>query len=148
MAWSLEEAVSYYKSQGAPVDQSALISLLRELQQENGGSIPGYMLKSAAQNLGTKEGVLLALVKRIPSLRLSDSHVLEMCAGPNCGKARELAQYAESVKSSGGKFTLKFVSCMRLCGKGPNVRLDGQIHHKIDPEALRKLLKDTGCIEK
>ena len=148
MAWSLEEAVSYYKSQGAPSDQSAMIALLREIQQESGGSIPGGMLKTAAQSLGTKEGVLLALVKRIPSLRLSDSHVLEMCAGPNCGKARELAKQAEAAKAAGGKFTLKFVPCMRLCGKGPNVRLDGKLHHKMDPEGLRKLLTDNGCIEK
>ena len=32
--WNLEEAVSYYKKQGAPSDQSALVSLLREVQQE------------------------------------------------------------------------------------------------------------------
>ena len=27
--WNLEEAISYYKKQGAPSDQSALVSLLR-----------------------------------------------------------------------------------------------------------------------
>ena len=27
--WNLEEAVSYYKKQGAPSDQSALVSLLQ-----------------------------------------------------------------------------------------------------------------------
>lgn len=146
MAWSLEEAVSYYQSQGAPAYQSALIALLREIQQENGGSIPSGMLKTAAGTLGTKEGVLLALVKRIPSLRLSESHVLELCAGPNCGKSRELVQYAEFAKSAGGKFTLKFVPCMRLCGKGPNVRFDGQLYHRMNGEALRKLLEEAGCI--
>ena len=140
MAWSLEEAVSYYKSQGAPSDQSAMIALLREIQQESGGSIPGGMLKTAAQSLGTKEGVLLALVKRIPSLRLADTHVLEICAGPNCGKASELTALAEEAKKAGGNFTLKFVPCMRLCGKGPNVRFDGKLHHKVDPEFLRNLL--------
>ena len=40
MSWSLEEAIAYYKSQGAPGNQNALISLLKEAQLENGGSIP------------------------------------------------------------------------------------------------------------
>ena len=30
MAWSLEEAISYYRKQGAPRDQSALVALLKE----------------------------------------------------------------------------------------------------------------------
>ena len=139
MSWTLEEAVSYFKAQGAPGDQSALIALLREIQQENDGSIPRPMLTEAAGVLGTKEGVLLALVKRIPSLRLSDSHVLEMCAGPNCGKAAQLVKLAESAKAAGGSFTLKFVPCMRLCGKGPNIRWDGTVYHKADETLLRKL---------
>lgn len=140
MAWSLEEAVSYYESQGAPNDQSALISLLREIQQENSGSIPRHMLKTAAESMGTKEGILLALVKRIPSLRLADTHVMEICAGPNCGKCQEIVRLAESAKAAGGNFVLKFVPCMRMCGKGPNVRFDGKLHHKVDPEFLRNLL--------
>ena len=40
MAWNLNESIDYYKTQGAPRDQSALIGLLREIQQENKGSIP------------------------------------------------------------------------------------------------------------
>ena len=38
MSWNLEEAISYYKTQGAPADQSALIGLLKEIQQENQGT--------------------------------------------------------------------------------------------------------------
>ena len=148
MAWTLEEAVAYYRSQGAPSDQPSLIALLREIQQEHGGSIPGGLLKTVAQDLGTKEGVLLALVKRIPSLRLADTHVLEICAGPNCGKASELAALAEEAKKAGGKFTLKFVPCMRLCGKGPNLRFDGKSYHKVTSDLLRQLLRDVEAGEK
>lgn len=144
MAWTLEDAVAYYRSQGAPSDQSSLIALLREIQQENGGSIPGGLLKTAAESLGTKEGVLLALVKRIPSLHLADTHILEICTGPNCGRASELAALAEDAKRAGGKFTLKFVPCMRLCGKGPNIRFDGRVYHKVTPELLQQLLQSAG----
>ena len=32
MSWNLEEAVTYYRSQGAPGDQNAVINLLREME--------------------------------------------------------------------------------------------------------------------
>ena len=41
MNWNLEEALQYYKNQGAPGDQTALTGLLREVQEEYGGAIPG-----------------------------------------------------------------------------------------------------------
>ena len=143
MAWTLEEAVSYYKKQGAPQDQSALIALLREIQQENGGSIPGFLLEETAALCGTKATFLQAIVKRIPSLRLKDQHLLEVCAGPNCGKHRAIAEYAEKLTgATGGKVVLRYSPCMRMCGKGPNVKLNGQIHHQMTEEKLRELLKN------
>ena len=139
MAWNLEEAVAYYRTQGAPGDQNALIAFLREVQSENGG-IPSYMLSQAAEGFDIKESVLLALVRRIPSLRLAECHCLEICAGPNCGKHREMAEYAEELAKD-RNFTLKFVPCMRLCGKGPNIRWDGKLHHKATKELLDELTK-------
>ena len=140
MAWNLAEAISYYKNQGAPRDQSALVSLLREIQQENNGSIPLYVLNTISQSYEVKESFLQAVIKRIPSLRLSHSHCIELCAGPNCGKHTKLAAYAESLQKSTGGFTLKFVPCMRMCGKGPNIKWDGTVHHRADEELIQKLV--------
>ena len=139
-AWNLEEAVEWYRRQGAPGDQTAVKQLLQEVQREFGGSIPSGIVEHVAAGLGVKPTFLLALIRRIPSLRLADTHVLEMCAGPNCGKAAELVKLAESAKAAGGSFTLKFVPCMRLCGKGPNARFDGQLYHKVTKEQLLELL--------
>lgn len=141
MSWSLEEAVSYYKNQGAPGDQSAVISLLREVQRENGGSIPVYALAAIAKAYGVKESLLNAIIKRIPSLRLADTHCLELCAGPNCGKHTALAAFAEKLaKESGGKVEVKFMPCMRMCAKGPNIRLNGTVHHGVTEKYLKELL--------
>lgn len=140
MAWNLQEAISYYARQGAPRDQTALVGLLREMQQEQGGRIPLYMLKAVAESYGVKETFLQAVIKRIPSLRLGDTHCLELCAGPNCGKHVKLAAYAESLQQSTGKFDLKFVPCMRMCGKGPNLKWDGAIHHQADQELIKRLI--------
>ena len=142
--WNLEEAVAYYQKMGAPRDQSALLELLREIQRENGGGIPSYLVDEAAQLLQTPRSLLLALVKRIPSLRLQDCHLLQMCAGPNCGKHKALADCAERLaKENPGKFTLKFTPCMRMSGKGPNVKWDGKLYNGADENLLRRLMEET-----
>lgn len=138
MDWNLDEAIAYYKKQGAPRDHSAVTALLKEIQQENGGSIPMAAVTRMAETLETKESFFLALIRRLPSLRLSDVHTLELCAGPNCGKHTALAAFAE--KNCGSKVKLKFVPCMRMCAKGPNLRFDGKLYRGADEDLLRKLL--------
>ncbi len=141
MVWSLDEAISYYKSLGAPQDQSALVGLLKEIQKESGGAVPKAMLESVAAAFGVKESLLLALIRRIPSLRLAEKHVLEVCAGPNCGKHTALAALGEKLRSSG--VTVKFVPCMRQCGKGPNIKWDGMLYNGADEALLKTLAKKT-----
>ena len=140
MDWTLEEAMEYYKGRGAPSDQSALVSLLREVQQENGGGIPGWAVDTIAEHYGVKEGLMLALIRRIPSLRLAGGHLLEICAGPNCSKRGKLADFAQKAD---GKVAVKPVPCMRLCGKGPNIRWDGKLYHGADEALIRKLLEEA-----
>ena len=142
MNWNLEETIAYYKKQGAPGDQSAVIALLREVQQEQGGSIPAALLPAIASGLGTKEALLSAIIKRIPSLRLSDTHLLELCCSPNCGRHTALGDTAEAL-FRGKNVTIRYVPCMRLCGEGPNLRWDGQLYHKADETLLRTLLEQA-----
>ena len=136
--WDLQEALEHYKKQGAPGDQTALIALLREIQEQHGG-IPSWCVERCAGFLGVKETFLLAVIRRIPGLRLSECHLLELCAGPNCGKHTHLAALAEQLATK--QITVKFVPCMRLCGKGPNLKWDGKLYHGADETLLRHLLK-------
>ncbi len=141
MNWNLKEAMEYYKRQGAPADQNALIALLMEVQAEQGGSIPRSLLPEIAAFYGTKEGVLLALIRRIPRLKLSDVRILEVCAGPNCGKSPALTAAAERLCKEHPGVTLKFTPCMRMCAKGPNIRFDGRLYHQADEALLKELLR-------
>lgn len=143
MSWNLEEALRYYKKQGAPADQSALISLLREIQQEHGGSIPGGLLSAITEAYTVKETYLQAIIKRIPSLRLADSHCLELCGGPNCSKRAKLAEFVEKTYGKNPKnFTVKYVPCMRMCGKGPNLKWDGKLYNGADEALIRRLVEE------
>ena len=139
MNWSLEEAITYYQDIGK--DQNTIINLLKEIQQENTNSIPLYVIPCIANAFGIKESFLLALIRRIPSLHLGDTHVLELCAGPNCGKHKDLADFALKLESK--TVTVKFSPCMRLCGKGPNIKWDGKLYHQATPALLRQLIDDS-----
>lgn len=138
MAWDMKEALEYYGKMGAPREQSALVSLLKEVQKAGNGGIEAYQVAQICEFYGIKEGLILALVKRIPSLRLGNGHLLEVCAGPNCGKARALAEFADTL---GGNITVKYVPCMRMCGKGPNVRWDGKVFNGMTVEKLREMVE-------
>ena len=138
MAWTLDEAVQYYKKQGAPADQNALVMLLKEIQREQGG-IPGYLLPDIAAGLNVKESYLQAVIKRIPSLRLQDTHLLQLCGGPNCSKRARLAEFVENTYGPAPKgIEVQYVGCMRMCGKGPNLKWDGQIYHQADEALIRR----------
>lgn len=142
MEWNLEEALAFYKKQGAPGDQTACLNFLKEVQKEQ-GAIPGWMITRAAEAWNTKAGLLLALVRRIPSLRLADSHLLEVCAGPNCGKRTEIADFVEKTYGREPKgFTFRFCGCMRQCAKGPNIRWDGKVYHGATVELVKRLIEE------
>ena len=143
MDWNLEETVAWYRRQGAPGDQNAVIQLLRELQQQCGGISQAH-LTQIAESYGVKEGFLLAFIRRIPGLRLSETHVLELCAGPNCPKRAPLAEFVEKTygKQPAG-FTVKLVPCMRMCGKGPNLRWDGTVYNQADEKLIRSLVEGS-----
>ena len=49
--WNLTEAIEYYRGQNVSQDQQALIELLREVQAENGGSIPACALEEITAQL-------------------------------------------------------------------------------------------------
>lgn len=138
MSWDINEAIGYYRRQGAPGDQNALRNLLSEVQAEHGGAIPGYLLPQLAEGLGTRESFLSAIIRRIPSLRLKDQHLLEICAGPNCSRRGQLAQLAEQYR---GRVEIKLVPCMRQCGKGPNLRFDGTLYNGADAQLLDRLME-------
>lgn len=138
MTFDLKEAVDYYRRQGAPGDQNALRNLLAEIQDAHGGAIPSGILPQTAEALGVKESFLSAIIRRVPSLRLADVHILEVCAGPNCSRRGKLAQIAEQYR---GRVEVRLVPCMRQCGKGPNLRFDGKLYNAADGQLLARLME-------
>jgi len=141
---ALLEILQYYKNTNAAGDQTALVSMLKEIQNYFGNGIPSWVLEQIADELNVKESYLQAIIKRIPSLHFSDFHCLELCAGPNCGKYKNLHLFAEKqAKTCSGKVVIKYGSCMRICGKGPNLKWDGKLYNKADEHLIRELLESV-----
>lgn len=142
MTWNLNEALEYYHGQGAPSNQTMLISLLKEIQQETNGGISKETVCTIAQAYGVKEALLLAVIKRIPGLHLQDMHCLEICGGDTCGKRARLMAFVEKTYGATPKsFAVKYVGCLRQCGKGPNIRWDGVVYNHADEALIRKLVE-------
>lgn len=148
--WSLEEALSYYREGGAPRDQQALVSLLREIQQET-GALTQEALDAVVRAYDVRPALLHALLRRTPDLRLSDApHRLELCMGPSCRSrgAMRLKAFVEKTwdvrdgRSERGRFTLSLVPCQRRCAKGPCARWDGTALSPASEDGLRALIEN------
>ena len=141
MHWNLEEALKYYQNMGAPRDQGAIISLLKEIQTEM-GCVPQWVITRAAEYYGIAPSLILALIRRVPRVRLENSHLLEICGGPNCPRKKDLMTLVEKRYGKNPReFTLRQVGCMRQCGKGPNIRWDGKMYNGADEDLIRSLVE-------
>ncbi len=148
--WTLEEAISYYRAQGAPGDQQALAELLREIQRESGGWLPQEACAEVCRTLGLRESFLSAVIKRYPSLRTEQApHRLEICGGERCGRngSASLREFVESTWhvrsgeiSREGGFSYRVAGCMKNCLHGPNIRWDGTLYPHADRNLLNSLI--------
>ncbi len=150
--WTLEEALAYYRRQGAPGEQGALVALLREVQEERGGALPAADLAEIAAALSLRDTFLSAIIRRYPACAPRRPHRMELC-GPRCsgrGAAR-LAAFVEETYgvrpggvSASGRFTYRITGCMKSCPNGPSLRWDGALHSRADEALIRALVDEGG----
>ena len=142
----IREMIEYYRSQGAPQDQQMLIALLREMQEAEGGVLTDDAMDTAAQLLGLKVSLLLALIRRIPGLRYAAApHRLEICGTCRAGaKLRGFIEKTYSIKSGGihenAGFSYRVVPCMKNCKNGPSIRWDGKLYSRADEAMVKALI--------
>lgn len=149
MEHNLREIAQYYKDCGAPGDQSALLSCLREAQQACGGMLSAAAQAEIGAVLGVKPSYLQAVARRISDLKLSGAaHTLTICQGANCSrKGDAIRRYLDTlgVKPGqtflNGKWLYQTAGCQRACRSAPNIRIDGRLIEGITLEQLKKLLE-------
>ena len=144
---AMRELIQYYREQGAPQDQQMLIALLRDMQEAEGGTLSTGAIEMAAQSYGMKNSLLLAMIRRVPSLRLkSVPHRLEICATCRAGaKLRDYIERTYGVKSGASceaaGFSYHVTPCMKNCQNGPSVKWDGTLYSRADEALIRSLIE-------
>ena len=142
----IREMIAYYREQGAPQDQQMLIALLREMQEAEGGVLAQGTLNTIAQAYAIKQGILTAIIRRIPGLRLDTvPHRLEVCGTCRAGaNLRACIERTYGVKSGAANeaagFSYHVTPCMKNCRNGPSIKWDGMLHSHADMELVRKLV--------
>ena len=143
----LDDSIAYYRDQGAPGDQQMLIALLREVQDVRGGTLDAEALNAVCEAYGLRQSMLTALIRRVPSLRLSAvPNRLEVCG--TCPKGRALRAFIEEhwqVKSGGAcekaGFSYHVTGCMKNCKNGPSLKWNGALYSHADENLARRLIE-------
>ena len=143
MQWDFNEALEFYRGQGADNDQNELINFLKEIGSNCGGRIPAHLVYRIAKSYNLKENFILAVIKRLPNISLENTHCLEICSGAVCGKNKAFrVAMSELEKNKPQGLEIKYTQCMHMCKDGPNIKLDGKVYNHMDEKALRELLKN------
>ena len=83
---AVSEILAYYSKQKDKSSQEMIVSMLRELQEEE-GCITSERMKMAAEAVGVKESRIRLIVKRYPSLKEANwVHKILACSGLRCGR--------------------------------------------------------------
>lgn len=146
----LLEILNYYSQKPNPSQQDNIVAMLREIQDLL-GCVPKGVQEQAAKAVGTKPAVIHLLVQRFPSLQSAAyEHRLTVCTGQRCGSQnsyevistlrKELAVDKEGFSQDG---TVLFCTqnCLKQCGKGPNLLLDGVLYSAMNVQKAKELVK-------
>jgi formate dehydrogenase subunit gamma len=131
-----------------------LLPLLHAVQ-DSLGFVPADAVPSIAKALQLSRAEVHGVISFYHDFRdaPAGNHVLQICRAEACQAlgARALEAHAKSSlgvdfggTTADGAITLEAVYCLGNCACSPSVRLDDQIHARVDAARLDELLADLG----
>ena len=131
-----------------------LLPLLHAIQ-DSLGFVPADAVPSIAKALQLSRAEVHGVISFYHDFRAAPAgnHVLQICRAEACQAlgARALEAHAKSSlgvdfggTTADGAITLEAVYCLGNCACSPSVRLDDQIHARVDAARLDELLSDLG----
>jgi len=131
----------------------SLIPALQAVQAEL-----GYVPREAAEHIARRLKVYPSKVYGVLTfyaqfqLTPRGRHILRVCCGTAC-HVQGGEQVVEAVKqklgigpdgtTQDGKFTFQQVACLGCCGLAPVVMVDEQVHAKVTPESIGRIIDDV-----
>jgi NADH:ubiquinone oxidoreductase subunit E len=132
-------------------DQENLIMILQAIQKQY-----NYLPQPALAYLSTKIDVPMSKIYGVAtfystfSLEPRGRNIISICRGTAChvrGAERVLEQIQENLCICDGettedrRFTLESVRCIGCCSLGPVVKINEDVHARIAPDKINKILK-------
>ncbi|MBC7346295.1 MAG: NADH-quinone oxidoreductase subunit NuoE [Clostridia bacterium] len=135
-------------------EEGAAIPILQEVQNTFGFVAPA-VLERIADLAHMSATELYSIVTFYAQFRLQPpgENLVRVCTGTAChlAGAEKILQAVENETgareggtSPDGKFTMERVACLGCCSLAPVVMLNEQIHGRLTPEAVRRLIKAVG----
>ncbi len=135
------------------VQPGAVIPVLQEIQ-DSYGYVPPVAVERIAENMGIPASEIFGIVTFYTQFRLQPlgKNLIKVCHGTAChlsGAERiaEALTQATGAKEGGtsqdGIFTVERVACLGCCSLAPCIMLNGDIHGRLTPEAIDKLVRQV-----
>lgn len=132
------------------VQPGAVIPVLQEIQ-DSYGYVPPVVVERIAENMGIPASEIFGIVTFYTQFRLQPvgKNLVKVCHGTACHLsgaeriAEALAQATgarEGETSQDGLFTVERVACLGCCSLAPCIMLNGEIHGRLTPENVGKLV--------
>ena len=131
--------------------RDALIPLLQKVQAAEGYLSPVVIERIGAElQLPTSKIYGVATFYNQFRFQAKGRHHFMVCRGTAChvkGSAKALQMVQQALKIGPGQtsrdrlFSLEVVACMGACGLAPVVNLNGEVHAKVTPKKLARLVE-------
>jgi len=130
-----------------------VIPVLQEIQDAY-GYVPPVAIQRIAENMGIPASEIFGIVTFYSQFRLQPigKNLIKVCHGTACHLsgaeriAQALAQVVgakEGETSQDSMFTVERVACLGCCSLAPCVMLNGEVHGRLTPEAISRLVSQV-----
>ncbi len=145
MAESLDQVLSAYEGK-----ENELIPVLQAVQEEL-GYLPEEVMREIAEFIGVPESRVYSVATFYTQFRFTPigrRHIM-VCRGTAChvrGAPRILADVEKALGIKEGEttpdmeYSLETVGCIGACGLAPNITVNEEIHGRLTPQSLAKVL--------
>jgi NADH:ubiquinone oxidoreductase subunit E len=127
-----------------------ILKTLLEIQAKL-GFVPPASLPEIAAELGVTDAEVNGVLSFYPDLRTQAAgrHVIRVCLGEGCiaNHCRQVLKELEKKlgirlgeSTRDGRFTLEKMYCAGNCGVGPTVMVDQDVHGRVAPTGVPKML--------
>lgn len=135
------------------VQPGAVIPVLQEVQ-DSYGYVPPVAIERIAGNMGIPASEIFGIVTFYTQFRLQPlgKNLIKVCHGTAChlNGAERIAEALtratsarEGETSQDGMFTVERVACLGCCSLAPCIMLNGEVHGRLTPEAVDRLIKQV-----